>query len=162
YRFVNSIILAVLGILGDATLIVAHHLGGSGDTMEVMQAVLDTNFWLATHVTTVTLGYTATFVAGFLATVYVFLMLATAVRSFFTTRDPYYVGPVTVGVGFGAAGVAFLGLVTLGVVLLAKGELPFGILSLLVAGGGAVGANVLINKWGIRDWLRTHRQTNLA
>ena len=30
----------------------------------MMQAVLDTKFWLATHVTCVTLGYTATFVAG--------------------------------------------------------------------------------------------------
>ena len=38
-----------------------------GDTLEMMQAVLDTNFWLATHVTCVTLGYAATFVAGFLA-----------------------------------------------------------------------------------------------
>ena len=38
--------------------------GLSGDTLEMMQAVLDTNFWLATHVTCVTLGYTATFVAG--------------------------------------------------------------------------------------------------
>ena len=31
-------------------------LAGDGDTMEMMQAVLDTKFWLATHVTTVTLG----------------------------------------------------------------------------------------------------------
>jgi ABC-type transport system involved in cytochrome c biogenesis permease subunit len=65
-------------------MIVAHHLGGSGDTMEVMQAVLDTNFWLATHVTTVTLGYTATFVAGFLATAFIFRMLATTVRKYYT------------------------------------------------------------------------------
>jgi hypothetical protein len=48
-------------------MIIAHHLGGSGDTLEVLQAVLDTNFWLATHVTTMTLGYTATLVAGFFA-----------------------------------------------------------------------------------------------
>ena len=32
--------------------------------MEVLQAVLDTQFWLATHVTTITLGYSTTFVAG--------------------------------------------------------------------------------------------------
>ena len=35
--------------------------------MEMMRAVLDTNFWLATHVVVVTLGYASTFVAGFLA-----------------------------------------------------------------------------------------------
>lgn len=35
-----------------------------GDSMPVLQAVLDTQFWLSTHVTSVTLGYSATFVAG--------------------------------------------------------------------------------------------------
>ena len=39
----------------------------------MLQAVLDTNFWLATHVTIVTLGYAATFVAGFFGIVYVVL-----------------------------------------------------------------------------------------
>src|SRR6202012_1821318 len=33
--------------------------------------VLDTNFWLATHVVCVTMGYAATFLAGILAIVYV-------------------------------------------------------------------------------------------
>jgi ABC-type transport system involved in cytochrome c biogenesis permease subunit len=83
-----AIPLVVSSVLGFATMIVAHHLGGSGDTMEVMQAVLDTNFWLATHVVAVTLGYTATFVAGFFAMVFVFLMLATAVRKYFVDRAP--------------------------------------------------------------------------
>ena len=41
--------------------------------MEMMRAVLDTNFWLATHVVVVTLGYSATFVAGLLAILYVVL-----------------------------------------------------------------------------------------
>ena len=49
----------------------AHGLSLSGDTMEMLQAVLDTNFWLATHVVIITIGYSATFVAGFLAIVYV-------------------------------------------------------------------------------------------
>src|SRR5262249_51640141 len=42
-----------------------------------LQAVLDTNLWLATHVTTVTFGYGATLVAGFLAIVYVVCGLMT-------------------------------------------------------------------------------------
>jgi ABC-type transport system involved in cytochrome c biogenesis permease subunit len=41
--------------------------------MQMMQAVLDTNFWLATHVVVVTLGYSATFVAGLLAALCVIL-----------------------------------------------------------------------------------------
>jgi ABC-type transport system involved in cytochrome c biogenesis permease subunit len=36
--------------------------------MHVLQAVLDTQFWLSTHVVTVTLGYGATFLAGLLGT----------------------------------------------------------------------------------------------
>ena len=53
------------------TLQVAHVLARDGDTMEMLRAVLDTNFWLATHVVVVTLGYASTFVAGFLAIQYV-------------------------------------------------------------------------------------------
>lgn len=53
--------------IGIATLIVAHNLGNDGDTMQMMQAVLDSNFWLATHVVAITLGYSATFLAGTLA-----------------------------------------------------------------------------------------------
>ena len=57
--------------IGFITLIIAHHLSLEGDTMEMMRAVLDTNFWLATHVVVVTLGYASTFVAGFLAVIYI-------------------------------------------------------------------------------------------
>ncbi|MBI4055545.1 MAG: cytochrome c biogenesis protein CcsA [Elusimicrobia bacterium] len=63
--------IAMSGAVGFATLIVAHHLTGSGDTMEVMRAVLDSNFWLATHVITITIGYSGMFLAGALAHVYI-------------------------------------------------------------------------------------------
>lgn len=56
--------------IGFVTLIIAHHLAMQGDTLEMMRAVLDSNFWLATHVVTITVGYGATFVAGFLGAVY--------------------------------------------------------------------------------------------
>ncbi|HEU0008997.1 MAG TPA: cytochrome c biogenesis protein CcsA [Verrucomicrobiae bacterium] len=67
----DGIGLVVASVVGFLTLIVAHNLSGGGDTMIMMQAVLDTNYWLATHVVIVTLGYASTFVAGFLALVYV-------------------------------------------------------------------------------------------
>jgi ABC-type transport system involved in cytochrome c biogenesis permease subunit len=67
----NALSLAVAGATAFPTMIIAHHLSLGGDTLEMMQAVLDTNFWLATHVVCVTLGYTATFVAGFFGIVYV-------------------------------------------------------------------------------------------
>ncbi len=60
---IGNVIGAAVGFL---TVLVAHNLAtmGTGDTLGVMQAVLDTNFWLATHVICVTLGYATTFVAG--------------------------------------------------------------------------------------------------
>ncbi len=65
--------------IGFGTLVIAHNLGSSGDTMEMMQAVLDTNFWLATHVIVITIGYSATFFAGFLGIAYVLLGVFTPV-----------------------------------------------------------------------------------
>ncbi|HEY1107692.1 MAG TPA: cytochrome c biogenesis protein CcsA, partial [Opitutaceae bacterium] len=71
YWFKNSIPTVAAGAIGAATLIIAHHLSLSGDTLEMMRAVLDSNFWLATHVIIVTAGYSATFLAGFLALIYI-------------------------------------------------------------------------------------------
>ncbi|MFM2294077.1 MAG: hypothetical protein RLZZ350_490 [Verrucomicrobiota bacterium] len=64
---IGAVVAAAMGFI---TLVIAHNLALGGDTMEMMRAVLDTNFWLATHVVVVTLGYASTFVAGFLAMVY--------------------------------------------------------------------------------------------
>jgi ABC-type transport system involved in cytochrome c biogenesis permease subunit len=69
--FRNAIGSAAAGVIGFATLLIAHHLSLSGDTLEMMRAVLDSNFWLATHVVVVTSGYSATFLAGFLALIYI-------------------------------------------------------------------------------------------
>lgn len=74
----NGIGVVVSCVCAFSTLIIAHHLSFSGDTMEMMRAVLDTNFWLATHVVVVTLGYSATFVAGVLAMIFVIRGVFTA------------------------------------------------------------------------------------
>lgn len=63
--------------IGFATLVIAHNLGTDGDTMQMMQAVLDSNFWLATHVVTIALGYSATFLAGALAIIYLVMGVCT-------------------------------------------------------------------------------------
>ncbi len=81
YRIgIGSLIASVAGY---ATLLIADSLGQSGDTFTVLQAVLDTQFWLATHVTCITFGYATTYLAGLLGIVYV-------LRGLFTpslTRD---------------------------------------------------------------------------
>jgi ABC-type transport system involved in cytochrome c biogenesis permease subunit len=66
----GSIVAAVAGFL---TLQIAHLLAADGDTMEVLQAVLDTQFWLATHVVCITMGYAATYLAGLVGIIYVIM-----------------------------------------------------------------------------------------
>ena len=65
--------IVIAGAGGFATLIIADHLSLSGDTMEMLRAVLDTNFWLATHVVCITIGYSSMFVAGLVAIIYILL-----------------------------------------------------------------------------------------
>ncbi len=68
----NAIGSVAGGMIGFATLLIADKLSLGGDTLEMMRAVLDSNFWLATHVVVITIGYSATFLAGFLALIYIF------------------------------------------------------------------------------------------
>ncbi len=49
-----------------------HEARADGDTMGPLLAVLDTNYWLATHVTTISMGYGAGFLAAFMAHVWIF------------------------------------------------------------------------------------------
>jgi ABC-type transport system involved in cytochrome c biogenesis permease subunit len=73
----NAVGAVAGGMIGFATLLIAHHLSLGGDTLEMMRAVLDSNFWLATHVVVITVGYSATYLAGFLAVVYILRGLLT-------------------------------------------------------------------------------------
>ena len=70
--FQNSIGSAVASIIGINTLIIGHQIGTGGeDTLEMLRAVLDSNFWLSTHVIVITIGYASVFLAGTLGIVYV-------------------------------------------------------------------------------------------
>jgi len=69
--FKNGVGAAMASLVGFCTLIIAHHLSMTGDTLEMMRAVLDSNFWLATHVIVITFGYSAMFFAGALAIAFV-------------------------------------------------------------------------------------------
>lgn len=63
------------GLTGFLILLVAYGLSLSDDKFAVLVAVLDTQFWLWTHVTCVALGYVLTFVAGFWAIGYLVMGL---------------------------------------------------------------------------------------
>jgi ABC-type transport system involved in cytochrome c biogenesis permease subunit len=73
----NGIGSVCASAIGFVTLLIAQNLQLDGDTLEMLRAVLDTNVWLATHVVMVTLGYSATFLAGFLGIIYIFRGLLT-------------------------------------------------------------------------------------
>ena len=53
--------------LGFLSILVALNLPYSGDTMGMMRAVLNSNFWLTTHIVPMMLGYCGVFLAGFAA-----------------------------------------------------------------------------------------------
>lgn len=76
----NAMGSAAAGLIGFGTLLIAHHLALGADTLEMMRAVLDSNFWLATHVVVIAMGYSATFLAGFLGAIY--LLRAVLTRGF--------------------------------------------------------------------------------
>jgi len=64
-----------LGIfIGSISGAIFHYIGFKysvdGDTMGMLVAVLNSNFWLATHVTTITIGYGTSLMAGFMGHIY--------------------------------------------------------------------------------------------
>ena len=72
-----AIVLGVLGIF----MADRWELHDGRDTMPTLQAVLDTNFWLATHVTCITTGYAASLMAAALANFWILGNLVAAVRA---------------------------------------------------------------------------------
>jgi ABC-type transport system involved in cytochrome c biogenesis permease subunit len=105
----GSVVAAMLGVV---TMLIAMHLGSGNDTMDVLVAVLDTNFWLATHVVCITLGYVGSYVAGFLGMVYIFRGLLTPSLDRNLARDLYY---ATYGIVCFAMVLSFIGTVLGGI-----------------------------------------------
>jgi ABC-type transport system involved in cytochrome c biogenesis permease subunit len=79
--FRNSIGIVTASVVGFVTQIIAHNLAQSGDTMQMLQAVLDTNIWLATHVVIINIGYSSNFLAGALAIIFIVLGVFTRVMN---------------------------------------------------------------------------------
>jgi ABC-type transport system involved in cytochrome c biogenesis permease subunit len=106
YRLgVGNVVAAVSGFL---TLRIAHGLAMDGDTFAVLEAVLDTQFWLATHVVCVTLGYAATYVSGLLG---VLLILRGTVTPSLSAREESALTRMNYGVLCFALFFSFVGTV---------------------------------------------------
>lgn len=54
-----------------AMLLISNKYAAEGDTLKVLVAVLDSNFWLSTHVVTITLGYAGVCAAGVIGHIWV-------------------------------------------------------------------------------------------
>lgn len=67
----KSLGLITASISGLALLLISNKYAIEGDTLGVLVAVLDSNFWLATHVTTISLGYTGCCVAGVIGHIWI-------------------------------------------------------------------------------------------
>uniref|UniRef100_A0A7C2JYP1 Cytochrome C biogenesis protein n=1 Tax=Schlesneria paludicola TaxID=360056 RepID=A0A7C2JYP1_9PLAN len=85
----NGVGTVVAVAAGYLTLGVADFLSADGDTFIVLQAVLDTQFWLATHVTCITFGYATTYLAGLLGMLYVLRGVCTPSLTADAGRDLY-------------------------------------------------------------------------
>ena len=66
---------AALGVIG-LFFAFRFELGDAKDNMDPLRAVLDSNYWLATHVVSITIAYSGGLIACFLSMTYVFLALA--------------------------------------------------------------------------------------
>ena len=112
HLYKNGIGVVAASVIGFITLIIAHHLALQGDTLEMMRAVLDSNFWLTVHVITVTIGYVGTFLSGFLGLIYILRGMFTRTLDAATAKA---LGRMIYGIVCFATLFSFIGTVTGGI-----------------------------------------------
>jgi len=66
----NGLGLLLSSVAGLVLLMVAGRFSTQGDTLSVVVAVLDSNFWLSTHVVSITIGYAGCVAAGVAGHIY--------------------------------------------------------------------------------------------
>ncbi len=111
----QRVALSLASILGVAGMFLAnkYEVREGSDTMVSMVAVLDTNFWLATHVTTITIGYAAGLLSGGLAHVFVLgklLRLRRADKAFYRGLTRMVYGALCFALVFSVVGTVLGGI----------------------------------------------------
>ena len=104
---------ATLGMLG-VFLANKYEAQQGVDTMPSLIAVLDTNFWLSTHVTTVTMGYAAGLLAAGIAHVYIVGRLILGKRANTGAGKDFFKGVTRLTYGVLCFGIVFA---TIGTIL---------------------------------------------
>ena len=103
---------AVLGMLG-VFIANGYETLDKRDTMPSLVAVLDTNFWLATHVTAITIGYSAGMLAALLGSFYLLAKcfgFRREERSFYSSLGRMVYGVLAFGVIFSTVGTILGGI----------------------------------------------------
>lgn len=111
----NRLALSATAILGVVGVFIAngYETLDKRDTMPSLVAVLDTNFWLATHVTSITIGYAAGLFAAVLASIFLIsrgLGLKRDDKSYYTSLTRMTYGVLCFGVIFSAVGTILGGI----------------------------------------------------
>jgi len=114
----QRIALSLVPVLGAAGMFLAmkyelKEATLAGDTMPSLVAVLDTNFWLATHVTTVTMGYAAGLLAAVLGNLWLLgkmFGLKKGDKEFYRTVSRMTYGVVCFGLLFSVVGTILGGI----------------------------------------------------
>ena len=111
----QRIALALAAVLGTGGLFLAFRYEAmeAVDTMPSLVAVLDTNFWLSTHVTTVTMGYSAGLLASAFAHLWVLGKLFGLKRGeprFYTSLSRMTYGVICFGLLFSTVGTILGGI----------------------------------------------------
>ena len=107
--------LSAAAVMGGIGLFVAngYEMLDKRDTMPSLVAVLDTNFWLATHVTAITIGYSAGMLAALLANIYLIvkaLGLKRSDREFFRNLGRMVYGVLSFSLIFSLVGTILGGI----------------------------------------------------
>lgn len=75
HKLIPSLSIFSGGVVGTLLLLMSDKFAYESDTLGVLVAVLDSNFWLSTHVTTIIIGYASCFIAGALAHLFIVVQL---------------------------------------------------------------------------------------
>ncbi len=110
-RKIGLTIATLLGVLG-MLLANIYELKDGADTMNRLVAVLNSNFWLSTHVITVVIGYSAGLLAAAIAHVYIFARLLNLNhgKDFYRTVSRMVYGVVCFGALFSFVGTVLGGI----------------------------------------------------
>ncbi|MBF0432522.1 MAG: cytochrome c biogenesis protein CcsA [Fibrobacteria bacterium] len=100
----------IAGFSSLAMLLIAQKYAMDGDTMGMLVAVLDSNFWLASHVITITMGYAGCCAAGVAGHVYVLQKVFNADKEKLTDTSKMIYGILAFGLVFSFIGTVLGGI----------------------------------------------------